>query len=71
MKSTNVPIPQSATESVLGAVATSLDSFTPEIRKAATYVLENPADIGVSSVREISLKAQVKPNTVMRLASLV
>ena len=68
MKSTNVPIPQSATESVLGAVATSLDSFTPEIRKAATYVLENPADIGVSSVREISLKAQVKPNTVMRLA---
>ncbi|MEO1866038.1 MAG: MurR/RpiR family transcriptional regulator [Pseudomonadota bacterium] len=68
MKRTNVPIPQSATESVLGAVATSLDSFTPEIRKAATYVLENPADIGVSSVREISLKAQVKPNTVMRLA---
>ena len=34
-------------------------------------MLENPADIGVSSIREIALKAQVKPNTVMRLARSV
>ena len=71
MKSTNVPMPQAETETVLGALAMSLDSFTPEVHKAATYVLENPADIGVSSIREIALKAQVKPNTVMRLARSV
>lgn len=71
MKSTNVPIPQAETETVLGALAMSLENFTPEVHKAATYVLENPADIGVSSIREIALKAQVKPNTVMRLARSV
>ena len=59
------------TETVLGALAMSLENFTPEVHKAATYVLENPADIGVSSIREIALKAQVKPNTVMRLARSV
>ena len=64
-------MPQAETETVLGALAMSLDSFTPEVQKAATYVLENPADIGVSSIREIALKAQVKPNTVMRLARSV
>ena len=64
-------MPQAETETVLGALAMSLDSFTPEVHKAATYVLENPADIGVSSIREIALKAQVKPNTVMRLARSV
>lgn len=64
-------MPQAETETVLGVLAMSLDSFTPEVHKAATYVLENPADIGVSSIREIALKAQVKPNTVMRLARSV
>ena len=71
MKSTNVPMPQAETETVLGALAMSLENFTPEVQKAATYVLENPADIGVSSIREIAPKAQVKPNTVMRLARSV
>ena len=64
-------MPQAETETVLGALAMSLENFTPEVHKAATYVLENPADIGVSSIREIALKAQVKPNTVMRLARSV
>ena len=42
--------------------------MTPEIRKAAAYVLENPNDVSVSSIREISDAANVKPNTFVRLA---
>ena len=53
---------------VLEALAAELDSLTPETRKAAAYVLENPNDVGVSSIREIAAAAKVKPNTFVRMA---
>ncbi len=52
----------------LGKLADELDSLTPETRKAATWVLENPNDIGVSSIREVAEAADVKPNTLVRMA---
>ena len=48
-----------------------MPDLTPEARKAATYVLENPRDVGVSTVREIAEAANVKPNTVVRMARQV
>ncbi len=48
-----------------------LEALTPEARKVATYVLENPQDVGVSTVREIAEAAQVKPNSVVRMARQV
>ena len=65
MNGTNV------SSSVLGRLADELEALTPEARKAATYVLENPHDVGVSTVREIAEAAQVKPNTVVRMARQV
>ncbi len=56
---------------ILDRLADELGALTPEARKAATYVLENPQDVGVSTVREIAKAAQVKPNTVMRMARQV
>lgn len=53
---------------VLNTLAALLGELTPQVQKVATYVLENPSDISVSSVREIAAKANVKPNTVMRMA---
>ncbi len=53
---------------VLDRLADELIALTPEARKAATYVLENPQDVGVSTVREIAKAAKVKPNTVVRMA---
>lgn len=47
------------------------DALTPEAQKAARYVLENPADVGVSTVREIAEAANVKPNTFVRMARQV
>ena len=44
------------------------DELTPEAQKAARYVLDNPQDVGVSTVREIAEAADVKPNTVVRMA---
>lgn len=54
--------------SVLERLAEELPELTPEARKAATYVLENPRDVGVSTVREIAEAAKVKPNTLVRMA---
>ncbi|MEM6477578.1 MAG: MurR/RpiR family transcriptional regulator [Pseudomonadota bacterium] len=62
MNGTNVSV------SILDRLAQELPGLTPEARKAATYVLENPRDVGVSTVREIAQAAQVKPNTVVRMA---
>jgi DNA-binding MurR/RpiR family transcriptional regulator len=53
---------------VLERLASELPELTPEARKAATYVLENPHDVGVSTVREIAKAAHVKPNTLVRMA---
>ncbi len=53
---------------ILERLADGLQDLTPETRKAATYVLENPQDVGVSTVREIAEAAKVKPNTVVRMA---
>lgn len=65
MNSTNV------SSQVLARLADELAVLTPEARKAATYVLENPRDVGVSTVREIAEAAKVKPNTVVRMARQV
>lgn len=56
---------------ILERLADELSDLTPEARKAATYVLENPHDVGVSTVREIAEAANVKPNTVVRMTRQV
>ena len=56
---------------VLSSLADQLSEFTPELRKAASYVLENPNDVSVSSIREIATAANVKPNTLVRMARSV
>jgi len=70
MESTPVPLPPGP-QAVLNGLATQLDGLTPEMRKAAAYVLENPNDVGVSSIREIAQAANVKPNTFVRMARCV
>lgn len=72
MNDTNVPLSAKAPpEEVLEALIQHLDVLTPELRKAAAYVLENPNDVGVSSIREISDAAEVKPGSFMRMARAI
>ena len=69
MNDTNVSTTESPVPGqVLETLATQLPELTPETRKAAAYVLENPNDVGVSSIREIAAAANVKPNTFVRMA---
>ena len=65
MNGTNV------SSTVLERLSEEWDALTPEAQKAARYVLENPNDVGVSTVREIAEAANVKPNTFVRMARQV
>lgn len=72
MNDINVPLPDElAATGVLDLLAGELGALTPELRKAAAYVLDNPNEIGISSVREIAAAAKVKPNTLVRMARSV
>lgn len=65
MKSTNV------STNVLKRLSAEWEALTPETQKAARYVLENPQDVGVSTVRQIAEAAKVNPNTFVRMARQV
>ena len=72
MNATNVSLPADALpDAVLDELRQRLDQLTPELRKAAAYVLENPNEVGVSSIREIADAAEVKPGSFMRMARAV
>jgi DNA-binding MurR/RpiR family transcriptional regulator len=72
MNDINVPSSeQFAPPELLGRLTTELGRLTPEVRKAATFVLENPNEVGVSSIREIATAADVKPNTLVRMARVL
>ncbi|MDX6752427.1 MurR/RpiR family transcriptional regulator [Geminicoccaceae bacterium 1502E] len=69
MKHISVPLPGNAAGSeILEDLARRLGTFAPELQKAATYILENPNLISISSIRSIAQGAQVKPNTLVRMA---
>ncbi len=56
---------------VLDRLTDEWEALTPEAQKAAKFVLENPQEVGVSTVREIAEAANVKPNTFVRMARQV
>lgn len=63
--------PDAADQAVLGRVLDALPEMSPQLRKAARYVLDNPNDVGVSSIREIAEAAAVTPNSLVRMARAV
>lgn len=46
----------------------SYGDLTPELRKAAQYILDNPEEVGLSSMRTVAKAAGVKPATISRLS---
>ncbi|PBC04140.1 silent information regulator protein Sir2 [Mesorhizobium sp. WSM3860] len=67
MKHMNVPNGKTAT-TVLDDLTSRLSTFTPELQKAAAHVLENSNMISITSIRRMAQGADVKPNTLVRMA---
>ena len=70
MNMTNVPSPSTAPE-IIERIQKLRAELTPELRKVATFMLENPNEIGVSSIRKLAGLADVKANTLVRLSRAV
>lgn len=70
MNGTNLSAGNGAAASLpaLERLLESLPGLSPQLRKAAEYVLDNPNHVGVGSIREIAAAAAVKPNTLVRMA---
>ncbi len=63
--------PPSEPTDILATLAGELEELSPQVRRAATYVLDNPGEIAVTSMRGIADAAGVKPNTLVRMARAV
>jgi DNA-binding MurR/RpiR family transcriptional regulator len=53
---------------VLDHLTRAHPNLSPQVRKAAAYVLENPGDVATLSMRKVAAAAQVPPPTLPRLA---
>jgi len=49
----------------------SFSNLTPQLQKAARYMLENPEEVGLNSMRTVAREAGVKPATVSRLGKVL
>lgn len=67
---TNVAPPSEPTD-ILAAMSVELGDLSPQVRQAAVYLLDNPGEIAVTSMRGIADAAGVKPNTLVRLARAI
>ncbi len=59
---------QSRYPDTLRLLVDSYSKLTPELQKAARYMVENPEEIGLNSMRVVAGKAGVKPATISRLS---
>lgn len=57
--------------STIRLIVESFSDLTPELQKAAKFILENPEDVGLNSMRAIARGAGVKPATVSRLSKFL
>jgi DNA-binding MurR/RpiR family transcriptional regulator len=45
------------------------DGLSPQMKKAAGYLMEHPADVALYSMREVAKRASIPPGTLLRLSS--
>lgn len=67
---TNAAPPSEPTD-ILAVLSGELGDLSPQVRQAALYLLDNPGEIAVTSMRGIADAAGVKPNTLVRLARAI
>ncbi|MEM7208451.1 MAG: MurR/RpiR family transcriptional regulator [Pseudomonadota bacterium] len=64
-------MPALTAQSVLEKVADSYPELSPQLKRAAQYLLDNGNEIGINSMRHVANDANVHPNTLVRLARAV
>ena len=62
--------PDSA-EAVIAALTEGFDEFSAQLQRAARFLIDHPREVGVQSMRQLAAKAEVHPNTLVRLAQAI
>ena len=55
-------------DAVLDQLTTTYPQLSPQLKRAAKYVLDCPAEVAINSMRKVALSADVGPSTMLRLA---
>jgi len=55
-------------QSIINRLTADYQSLSPQLRKAARYVLDTPTEIAIKSMRRVAASAGVAPSTMLRLA---
>lgn len=58
-------------EQIRDRIVDKLAEMSPQVRRAAQYVLDNPNVVAVNSIRSLATAAGVKPNALVRMAQLI
>lgn len=63
--------PPATAEEVLQALTEAHPGFSPQLRLAARFIIDQPREVGVNSMRQLAARAEVHPNTLVRLAQAI
>jgi DNA-binding MurR/RpiR family transcriptional regulator len=58
-----------ATKDLLATIERSYEEMTPQLRKAARFVMQNPTEVALLPLRRFAERAGVSPTTLIRLAA--
>ena len=55
-------------QQVMDRLTEAYPALSPQLKRAAKYVLDRPAEVAVNSMRRVAAAAQVAPSSMLRLA---
>ncbi|MEX0760412.1 MAG: MurR/RpiR family transcriptional regulator [Tistlia sp.] len=55
-------------EDLIQSIVERMGTLTPQLRRAARFVVDHPAEVAMASMRQVAAKAEVTPSTMLRLA---
>lgn len=62
---------QRSAAEVVKALTAEFDALSPQLQRAARFIIDHPREVGVQSMRALAAKIEVHPNTLMRLAQTI
>ena len=68
IKLASVKTPPTSQENTLRRLLETFDELPPQLQLAARYIIDNPREVGVQTMRSLASNIDVHPNTFTRLA---
>lgn len=65
------PGPPASAEEVIARLTAEFDGLSAQLQRAARHVIDHPREVGVRSMRALAAQAEVRPNTLVRLAQAI